>query len=132
MLNFDFWDAEWPLVVAAPHIILGGLAGVILILVGSLIAQLACSRQIVCLKTESAAWNRRFRLASDRQDKVTRQLETVATKVAELNGHIIGKATMSVLLDDATKLSGTIVDLAHANTDLATTLTAVEPPHKTG
>jgi hypothetical protein len=131
MLNFEFWDAEWPLVVAAPHIVLGGLAGVILILVGSLIAQLACSRQIAGLKIESAAWNRRFRLASDRQDKVTRHVEAVATKVAELNGHLIGKATISVLLE-TTKLSGTIVDLAHANTDLAITLTAVEPPHKTG
>jgi uncharacterized integral membrane protein len=50
MLNFDFWDAEWPLIVAAPHIVLGGLAVAILILVAFLIVQLACSRQIAALK----------------------------------------------------------------------------------
>jgi uncharacterized protein YoxC len=116
MLNFDFWDAEWPSIVAAPHIVLGGLAVAILILVVFLIAQLACSRQI-------AALNRRLRFASDRQDEVTRKLETVTTKVAELTQHIMGKATISVLLDDTAKLSGTMVDLAHANTDLARTLT---------
>ena len=122
MLNFDFWDAEWPLIVAAPHIVLGGLAVVILILVVFLIVQLACSRQIAALKAESVALNRRLRLASDRQDEVTRQLETVTTKVAELTRHLMGKATISVLLDDTAKLSGAIVCLAHANTNLATTL----------
>jgi septal ring factor EnvC (AmiA/AmiB activator) len=122
MLNFDFWDAEWPLIVAAPHIVLGGLAVVILILVVFLIVQLACNRQIAGLKAESVALNRRLRLASDRQDEVTRQLETVTTKVSELTRHITGKATIAVLLDDTAKLSGTIVDLAHANTELATML----------
>lgn len=124
MLNFDFWDAEWPLIVAAPHIVLSGLAAVILILVVFLIVQLACSRQIAGLKVESVALNRRLRLASDRQDEVTRQLETVTAEVVELSRHVTGKATISVLLDDTAKLSGTIVDLAHANTNLATTLTA--------
>jgi hypothetical protein len=123
MLNFDFWDAEWPLIVAAPHIVLGGLAVAILILVVFLIVQLACSRQIAGQKAESVALNRRLRLASDRHDEVTRKLETVTTKVVELAQHIMGKATISVLLDDTAKLSGTIVDLAHANTELATTLT---------
>jgi hypothetical protein len=123
MLNFDFWDAEWPLILAAPHIVLGGLAITISILVVFLIAQLACSRRIARLKAESVVLNRRLRLAGDRQDEVTRQLETVTAKVVELTQHIMGKATNSVLLDDTAKLSGTIVGLAHANTDLATTLT---------
>jgi hypothetical protein len=122
MLNFDFWDAEWPLIVAAPHIVLGGLAVVILILVVFLIVQLACSRQIAGLKAESAMLNRRLRLASDRQDEVSRQLEAVTTELLELTRHVTGKATISVLLDDAAKLSGAIVCLAHANTNLATAL----------
>jgi septal ring factor EnvC (AmiA/AmiB activator) len=123
MLNFAFWDAEWPLIVAAPHIFLGGLAGVIMILVVFLIVQLAFSHQIASLKAESAALNLRLRLASDRQGEVTRQLESVTTEVAELTRHIKGNATISDLLGDTAKLSGTIVDLAHANTELATTLT---------
>ncbi|HEY2226811.1 MAG TPA: hypothetical protein VGI22_03550 [Xanthobacteraceae bacterium] len=122
MLNFDFWDAEWPLIVEAPHIVLGGLAGVILILVVFLIVQLACSRQIARLKAESVVLNRRLQLAIDQQDEVTRQLETATAEVVELTRHITGKATISVLLDDTSKLSGTIVDLARANTDLANTL----------
>ena len=122
MLNFDFWDAEWPLIVGAPHIVLGGLAVVILILVVFLIVQLACSRQIAGLKAESVILNRRLRLASDRQDEVSRQLEAVTTELLELTRHVTGKATISVLLDDTAKLSGTIVDLAHANTNLATAL----------
>ena len=122
MLNFDFWDAEWPLIVAAPHMVLGGLAVAILILVVFLIVQLACSRQIAGLKAESLALNRRLWLAIDRQGEVTRQLETVTAAVAELTAHMTGKATIPVLLDDTAKLSGTIVDLAHANTDLAITL----------
>jgi hypothetical protein len=127
MLNFDFWDAEWPLIVSAPHIVLGGLAVAILTLVVFLIVQLACSRQIAALKAESVALNRRLQLASDRQDEVTRQLEVVTINVAELARHIMSKATTSALLDGATKLSGTIVDLAHANTDLATILTLPSP-----
>jgi hypothetical protein len=123
MLNFDFWDAEWPLIVAAPHIVLGSLAFVISILVGFLILQSACSRQIAGLKVESVVLNRRLQLAIDQQDEITRQLETVTAEVVELTRHITGKATISVLLDDTSKLSGTIVDLAHANTDLANTLT---------
>jgi septal ring factor EnvC (AmiA/AmiB activator) len=125
MLNFDFdfWDEEWPLIVAAPHIVLGGLAAAILILVVFLIVQLACNRQIARLKAESVVLNRRLRLASDQQDEVTRQLETVTTKVAELTRHIMDKATIPVLLDDTAKLSGTLVDLAHVNTYLAATLT---------
>ena len=122
MLNFDFWDAEWPLIMAAPHIVLGGLAVVTLILVVFLIVQSAYSRQIAGLKAQSVALNWRLRLASDLQDKITRQLETVTAEVVELTRHITGKATISVLLDDTAKLSGTIVDLAHANTELANTL----------
>ena len=135
MLNFDFWDAEWPLIVAAPHIVLGGLAVVILTLVVFLIVQLACSRQIAGLKADSVMLNRRLRLASDRQDEVSRQLEAVTTELLELTRHITGKATISVLLDDTAKLSGAIVCLAHANTNLATALStsrAVQPSHKTG
>lgn len=122
MLNFDFWDAEWPLIVAAPHIVLGGLAVVILILIILLIVQLACSRQIAGLKAETVVLNRCLRLASDRQGEVTRQLEAVTTELLELTRHITGKATISVLLDDTAKLSGAIFRLAHANTDLAATL----------
>ena len=123
MLNFDFWDAEWPLIVGAPHIVLGGLAVVILILVVFLIVQLACSRQIAGLKAESVMLNRRLRLASDRQDEVSRQLEAVTTELLELTRHVTAKATISVLLDDTAKLSGAIVCLAPANTNLATALT---------
>ena len=123
MLNFDFWDAEWPLIVGAPHIVLGGLAVVILTLVVFLIVQLACSRQIAGLKAESVILNRRLRLASDRQDEVSRQLEAVTTELLELTRHITGKATISVLLDDTAKLSGAIVCLSHASTGLATALT---------
>jgi hypothetical protein len=123
MLNFDFWDAEWPLIVAAPHIVLGGLSVVILILVVFLIVQLACSHQIAGLKRESVVLNRCLRLASDRQDEVTRQLGAVTTELLELTRHIKGKATTSVLLADTAKLSEAIVRLSHASTNLATTLT---------
>jgi hypothetical protein len=128
MLNFDFWDAEWSSFVAAPHIVLGGLALIILILVVFLTAQLACSRQIARLKTESVVLNRSLRLASDRQDEVTQQLEAVTTELLELTRHMTGKATISVLFDDTTRLSEAIACLAHAITNLAATLTS--RPHR--
>jgi hypothetical protein len=127
MVNFDFWDAEWSSFVAAPHIVLGGLALIILILVVFLIVQLACSRQIARLKAESVVLSRSLRLASDRQNEVTRQLEAVTTELLGLTRHMTGKATISVLFDDTAKLSEAIACLAHAITDLAVTLTASRP-----
>ena len=61
MLNFDFWDREWPVITGAPHIVAGGLF--LLVVAIFLLVRWAYSREIAGLKAESGALNERLRLA---------------------------------------------------------------------
>jgi hypothetical protein len=120
MLNFDFWDKEWPVITGAPHIVLGGLF--ILIVAIFLLVRWPYSREIAGLKAESAALNERLRLAHDQQAGLTNQVDTLTSQLVELRQ----LAQTSPFAQLADKASTTAREISTANLALGRTLTPGE------
>ena len=71
MLNFDFWDKEWPAITSAPHIVFWAVIIVILVILVILLILVLVRREVARLKTEKAALSERLSLAHDEHAKVS-------------------------------------------------------------
>ena len=69
MLNFDFWDKEWPVITGGPHIVLGGLT--ILVAAIFLLVRWFYSREIAGLKAANAATKAESAALSERFASLT-------------------------------------------------------------
>jgi hypothetical protein len=119
-VNFDFWSQEWPIIVGAPHIALGG--AVVIILVMFAIFTWAYRREIASQKAEISALNERLRLADAQQKGFTQYIEKLVAQQRVVNQQIEQKATIPLLAGSTATVTGTIADLAAANSVLGSTL----------
>jgi hypothetical protein len=125
MLNFDFWDREWPVITAAPHIVLWGT--VIIIAVVFFVVRWGYSREVAGRKAETAVLNERLRLAADEQTAVTRELDRLKQNFAKLDQQIERGMPVAGLASATATVSGTIGDLSRANSLLGSTLAISGP-----
>jgi hypothetical protein len=121
VLNFDFWDKEWPVITGAPHIVIGGALALIAIVF--LIVRWGYSREVAGQKAQIATLNERLHLASDEQVAVTRQVTMLTSQVSKLEQQIERKEGLTALANTTAQVHGTIGDLSLANSSLGRTLT---------
>jgi hypothetical protein len=130
MLNFDFWDKEWPVGTGAPHILFWAVVIVILVILFILvIVRWGYSREIAGLKAENAALRERLSLARDAQAVVNEQVEILTKQVGQLSHQMAQKDTINHLAYTSDTISGTVQALSVTNNALTRVLapTLVRP-----
>jgi len=121
MLNFDFWGQEWPLIVGAPHIAIGG--ALVIAAATFAFAKLIYSGQIAAMKAQMATLHERRHLAEDQQKALTWQIEKLKAEQVAVNLQIEQKATLPALASSTATVTRTIGELATTNSALGNTLT---------
>jgi hypothetical protein len=130
MLNFDFWDKEWPLVTGAPHILFWAVVIVILvILLAIVIVRWGYSREIAGLKAENAALRERLSLAHDAHAMVAQQVDTLTKQAGQLSHQIAQNDTIAHLAYTGDTVIGTVLALSNTNNALARLLTPTPVRH---
>jgi len=123
-MGFDFWVAEWPLITAAPHIVIGGaaiLAAGILWFVNWLYSQRIANKdsEISALRTQLEAARTDERPVSERIAKLETEFQT-------FHQQILAGGDARALAGTSASIVSNVLDLSKANNRLTHTL-AVSP-----
>jgi hypothetical protein len=127
MLGIEFWEKEWAVITGAPAIVAAGLAALIAVDIlivrwAFVIIRWGFSREIGGLKATITALNERLQLAHDVQAAFSRKFENLETQVEQLTQQINQKAPANDIANATALVTGTIGDLALANSVLGRTL----------
>jgi hypothetical protein len=124
ILNFDFWEKEWPVVTGAPHILFWAVVVVILvILLISVILRWGYSREIAGLKAENAALRERLSLAHDAHALVAQQAEILTKQAEQLSQQIVQNDSIAHIAYTSDTVTGTVLALSNTNSALGRVLT---------
>jgi hypothetical protein len=127
MLNFDFWDKEWPAISSAPHIVFWAFIIVILVILVILLILVLVRREVARLKTEKAALSERLSLAHDEHAKVGQQVQMLTEQLARLSQQIVQKDRLPSLAYASETVTRTVHALCFANNALGRILTPTPP-----
>ena len=127
MLNYDFWDREWPVITSVPHVVFWAVVIVILVILVVLAILVIVRREVKRLKREKAALSERLSLAHDEHATVTEQVETLTKQLAQLSQQIAQKASLPNIAYASEVLTGTVHALSFANNALGRTLIPPRP-----
>jgi hypothetical protein len=127
MLNFDFWDKEWPAITSAPHIVLWAVIIVILVILVILLILVLVRREVARLKAEKAALSEQLGLAHDEHAKVSQQVEVLSEQLTQLSQQIAQKDHLPNLAYASETVTGTLHALSFAHNALGRILTPTPP-----
>ena len=127
MLNFDFWDKEWPAIISAPHIVFWAVIIVILVILVILLILVLVRHEVARLKAENAALRERLDLAHDEHAKVSQQVEMLTEQLARLSQQIAQEDRLPNLAYASETVTGTVHALSFANNALGRILNPTQP-----
>ena len=119
-MDLTFWNQEWPLIKAAPHLAIGG--AILIALVVWVLVTLVYKRKTALLKAENDSWDARFVFAREKEAVAMEKRNELEATVQLLNKQTAANATAQEIAATTQRVALVARELASANSALSRAL----------